>query len=75
MNIRTRLIASAKIWAAIYPLLTIALYVFGHPLSSLPLMLRTLILTAVLVPMVVFVGLPAVEWVLKTTMETTSRVR
>jgi hypothetical protein len=34
-----------------------------------------LILTAVLVPMVVFVGLPAVEWVLKTTMETTSRVR
>jgi len=75
MNIRPRLIASAKIWAAIYPLLTIALYVFGNPLASLPLMLRTLILTVVLVPMVVFVGLPTVEWALKTTMEATTRVR
>ena len=36
-------------WLAIYPLITIVLYYFGKPLRLLPLPIRTLILTGVLV--------------------------
>jgi antibiotic biosynthesis monooxygenase (ABM) superfamily enzyme len=36
-------------WLAIYPLITLILYFFNQPLSLLPLPIRTLVLTGVLV--------------------------
>ena len=60
-----RLIASLKIWLAIYPSITLFLFVFGRSLSVFPLYVRTLILTLSLVPWVVFVGVPFVDSILR----------
>ncbi len=46
------------VWVAIYPTITVIQYFFGDFLSQLPLALRTLILTGVLVPLMVFVLIP-----------------
>jgi antibiotic biosynthesis monooxygenase (ABM) superfamily enzyme len=56
-----KLIASLKIWIVIYPSITLFLYLFGEPLSVLPLYQRTFLLTLSLVPWIVFVGLPFVN--------------
>lgn len=61
MKLKAKLLASAKIWLAIYPSITIFLFVFGKALSGLPLVLRTLILTLLLVPWIVFIGVPFVD--------------
>ena len=53
--------ASLKIWVAIYPSITLFLFLFGEALSDLPLYLRTLILTLALVPWVVFIGIPLID--------------
>lgn len=57
--------ASLKIWAVIYPSITLFLYLFGEPLSVLPLYQRTFLLTITLVPWIVFVGVPFVDVILK----------
>ena len=54
-----------KIWIAIYPSITLFLYLFGEPLSVLPLYQRTLLLTLSLVPWIVFVGVPAVDLIIR----------
>ena len=59
-----RLIASLKIWTVIYPSITLFLYLFGEPLSVLPLYQRTFLLTISLVPWIVFVGVPLVDAVI-----------
>lgn len=64
MRTIARLKASLKIWVVIYPALTLSLYLFGEPLSILPLYLRTMVLTLALVPLIVFVGVPFVDRVL-----------
>jgi antibiotic biosynthesis monooxygenase (ABM) superfamily enzyme len=64
MKIKAKLIASVKIWAAIYPSITLFLYLFGEPLSSLPLYQRTLLLTISLVPWIVFIGVPLVDYII-----------
>lgn len=46
------------IWLAIYPSITLLLFLLGPALLDLPLMLRTLTLTVILVPLMVFVLLP-----------------
>ena len=61
MKVKMKLIASLKIWTVIYPSITIFLYVFGPTLSTLPLYQRTFLLTIVLVPWIVFVGVPFVD--------------
>jgi antibiotic biosynthesis monooxygenase (ABM) superfamily enzyme len=61
MKTKFKIIASLKIWAAIYPSITLFLYFFAEPLSQLPLYVRTLILTLTLVPWVVFVGVPLID--------------
>jgi antibiotic biosynthesis monooxygenase (ABM) superfamily enzyme len=48
------------IWLAIYPALTLTLALLGGVLAPLPLFLRTLVLTGLLVPMMVYVLVPAV---------------
>ena len=53
-----------RIWLAIYPSITLFLYVFGEALSAYSLPIKTLILTLVLVPWVVFAGVPAVDYLL-----------
>lgn len=65
MKTKMKLIASLKIWAVIYPSITLFLAVFGEPLSVLPLYQRTFLLTITLVPWIVFVGVPFVEAILK----------
>lgn len=46
------------VWASIYPTITIILYYFGELLWQIPLVLRTLVLTAVLVPLMIYVLIP-----------------
>ena len=54
-----------KIWAVIYPSITLFLFLFGEQLSAFPLHVRTLILTVSLVPWMVFAGLPFLEVVIR----------
>ncbi len=50
-------------WIAIYPLITIILWLFGDQLAQLPVPLRTLILTVILVPLMVFWAVPRLrQW-------------
>jgi uncharacterized protein len=45
-------------WLAIYPLLTAVLYFFGDQLLRLPLGFRTLVVTAIIVPAMLYVMMP-----------------
>ena len=45
-------------WLAIYPLITVIYLIFGAALSALPLLLRTLLLTGVLVHLMTYVVMP-----------------
>lgn len=65
MNTKAKLLMSFKIWLAIYPSLALVLYAFREPLSAMPLPMRTLAMTLVLVPFVVFLGMPLVNDILK----------
>lgn len=50
------------IWLAIYPTITLTLYLFGGQFALIdPLPLRTLVLTAVIVPLMVFVLIPLLQ--------------
>jgi antibiotic biosynthesis monooxygenase (ABM) superfamily enzyme len=65
MKTKMKLIASVKIWAVIYPSITLFLFAFGEHLSVLPLYQRTFLLTITLVPWIVFVGVPLVDAILR----------
>lgn len=65
MKTKAQLTASLKIWVVIYPSITLFLYLFGKPLSLLPLYQRTFLLTIALVPFVVFIGLPLVNLIIR----------
>ena len=65
MNTKSKIIQSIKIWIVIYPSITLFHVLFGSYLAEMPLYLRTLILTLVLVPWMVFVGLPLIHLLLK----------
>lgn len=64
MKTRMKLIASLKIWVVIYPSITLFYYLFGQQLSALPLYQRTFLLTISLVPWMMFVGVPFVEFII-----------
>lgn len=53
-----------KIWIVIYPSITLFLFFFGQSLSSLPLYQRTFILTISLVPWMMFIGVPTLDYLL-----------
>jgi len=53
------------VWLAIYMLITGILMLFGDLLESLPLVLRTLVLTAVTVPLMTFLVMPLFTRVFK----------
>ncbi|MCB0655388.1 MAG: hypothetical protein KDC57_04590 [Saprospiraceae bacterium] len=68
---KTKLRMALKIWLAIYPSITLFLYLFSEILSGYSLPVRTLIITVVLVPWLIFAGMPALDfiqniWVKKT---------
>ena len=65
MKTKVRMMASLKIWLVIYPSITFFLFLFGEQLSALPLYLRTFILTVSLVPWMVFLGMPALEYIFR----------
>ena len=65
MKTKMKLMAALKIWVVIYPSITLFLYLFGQQLLVLPLYQRTFLLTATLVPWMVFVGVPLVDSILK----------
>ncbi|MFJ8677089.1 hypothetical protein [Streptomyces sp. NPDC093589] len=46
-------------WLAVYPAITITLGLLGSVTAELPLAVRTLILTAIVVPVVVYALVPA----------------
>ncbi len=46
------------IWLAIYPLITFIFFLFGDILIIIPLPLRTLLLTLVVVPLMFYIILP-----------------
>jgi antibiotic biosynthesis monooxygenase (ABM) superfamily enzyme len=73
MKIKAKLIASVKVWIAIYPSITLLLYLFGEALSVLPLYQRTLLLTLSLVPWVVFVGVPFVDSIIRLVLSKNER--
>lgn len=65
MNTKSKIIQSIKIWMVIYPSITLFYSLFGNLLSGFPLYLRTLILTLILVPWMIFAGLPILHFLLK----------
>ncbi|WP_301928942.1 hypothetical protein [Ferruginibacter sp.] len=65
MKTKMKLIASLKIWIAIYPSITLFLYLFAEQLAAMPLYLRTFLLTISLVPWIVFAAVPFIDTVIK----------
>ena len=65
MKTKAKLIGSLKIWAVIYPSITLFLYLFGQQLSGLALHERTFILTIILVPWIVFIGVPSLDFLIR----------
>ncbi|WP_294673519.1 hypothetical protein [uncultured Fluviicola sp.] len=61
MSTKTKVIQAIKVWIVIYPSITLFNLLFGSYLVNLPLPVKTLILTMVLVPWMVFIGLPIVN--------------
>ncbi|MCC7501198.1 MAG: hypothetical protein IT229_01625 [Flavobacteriales bacterium] len=53
--------SAVLIWLAIYPSITLFMLLFGEHLARLPIPIGTLVLTAVLVPLMVFVLLPRLQ--------------
>lgn len=62
---KTKIITALKIWLAIYPSITFFLFVFSEAISAFSLPVKTLILTSVLVPWVVFAGIPVINFLQK----------
>jgi len=75
MKTKMKLIASAKIWAVIYPSITLFLHFFGEQLAALPLYQRTFLLTISLVPWIVFIGVPFVDAILQKLTPSTDNKR
>jgi antibiotic biosynthesis monooxygenase (ABM) superfamily enzyme len=61
MKAKMKMIASLKIWAVIYPSITLFLHLFGDFISPLPLYQRTFLITVTLVPWIVFIGVPFLD--------------
>jgi antibiotic biosynthesis monooxygenase (ABM) superfamily enzyme len=54
------------VWLAIYPLITTVFLLFGKYLIQInPIPLRTLIMTLILVPLMVFLVMPLIQKLLK----------
>ncbi|MBK8141931.1 MAG: hypothetical protein IPK57_13790 [Chitinophagaceae bacterium] len=64
MKTKARLFMSLKIWAVIYPSITLFLFYLGN--SCLPGFIpRTFILTISLVPWMMFIGVPFLDFLIR----------
>ncbi|MNK04052.1 hypothetical protein D3C87_219080 [compost metagenome] len=72
MKTKMKLMASLKIWLVIYPSITLFLFLFGKALNALALYQRTFILTIALVPWIVFIGVPFVDFILRQLKQNTA---
>lgn len=61
MNTKSKIVQAIKVWIVIYPSITLFNLFFGSYLTDFQLHIKTLVLTLVLVPWMVFVGLPVVN--------------
>ena len=52
------------VWLAIYPAITILSFLIGDIIQNLPIFIKTLIMTGILVPLMVFVLLPILRKIL-----------
>lgn len=52
------------VWIAIYPSITLVQFLIGKQIINLPLPIRTLIMTGILVPLMVYVLLPLLRKVM-----------
>lgn len=57
--------AAIMIWVVIYPTINLIMLLLGNSLNELVLPLRTLILTIILVPLMVYVLLPLANKIVK----------
>ena len=53
------------VWIAIYPAITLTSFLLGDVIQNLPLAIRTLIMTGILVPLMVFILLPLLGKIMK----------
>jgi len=58
MNKHPKYKMALLVWIAIYPTINLLFYFLGDYLVQLHMLLRTLLLTAILVPLMVFILLP-----------------
>ncbi len=65
MKTKMKLLTTIKIWIAIYPSITIFLYLLSQCSLELPLRIKTLFFTLILVPWVVFIGVPFVDFIMR----------
>lgn len=65
MKAKARLLMSLKIWMVIYPSITLFYFLFGQHLSAFPLYQRTFVLTISLVPWMMFVGVPFIDFLIR----------
>jgi antibiotic biosynthesis monooxygenase (ABM) superfamily enzyme len=65
MKTKIKVIAVFKIWVVIYPSITLFLYLLSKSSLELPLYIKTLFLTLILVPWVVFAGVPFVDFIMR----------
>jgi len=52
------------VWIAIYPSITVVQILIGKQISELPIPIKTLIMTGILVPLMVYVLLPLLRKIL-----------
>lgn len=65
MKAKAKLLMALKIWMVIYPSITLFLFLFGQHLAGLPLYQRTFILTISLVPWMMFIGVPFLDFLIR----------
>ena len=63
MKTKMKLIAALKTWVVVYPSITLLLYLLGKSPLVLPLYLKTLLLSFILVPWIIFAGIPFVDFI------------
>ena len=55
---------AVMVWVAIYPAITLVTYLIGDRIKNFALPLKTLIMTGILVPLMVFILLPLLRKIL-----------
>jgi antibiotic biosynthesis monooxygenase (ABM) superfamily enzyme len=58
------------VWLAIYPTITVVLWLAGPRIAGWPLAVRTLVITAVVVPLMVYLLMPAFQRLLRPWLRT-----